>query len=361
MKHQILFAALTLAASPLLISGEGRGTEIAFSVSSGTTLTKTFEITRDITLDESSTTMDGQENPMIGSMDMNIRMESTVVIEDTYEDVADGRPISLSRTFETLSGEGESAMEMEVMGETQNMDTALVMSSVLEGESVEFKWDEKAESYSIVLPDDSALEEEETEGLLEDTDFRALLPDDEVSEGDEWEIDISALQSILAPGGNTLLTPEETEDADASMGMGGGNDMGDLSDFFNEDCEGEFTAIFDGMQKTDDGEFAAIKFTFEISNAIDLTEQAQEDFEGEELPEGVNEMQVEHVDIEVAYEGEGILLWDLKAGHFHSYEASGEFEQLVDTGMLIEAMGREISIEQSMEFSGSLTYSVSAE
>lgn len=360
MKHQILFAALTLAASPLLLSGEGRGTEITFSVSSGTTLTKTFEVTTDVTMDSFDMTMNGQEPPMLPSMDLSLRNEVTMVFEDTYKGVSDGRPTSVSRTYETLSGEGESTMEMEIMGETQNEDSSAVMSSVLEGESVEFEWDEKAESYTTVLPDGSALEEDDVEGLLEDTDFRALLPDDEVSEGDEWEIDISKLQGILSPGGNLLLVPEETEDAGSAMGMGS-NDMGDLNDYFNEDCEGEFTAVFDGLQKTDDGEFAAIKFTFEISNAIDITERVQESLEDSDLPEGVGEMEVEHVDLEVAYEGEGILLWDLKAGHFHSYEASGEFEMLTDQGMLIEAMGQEMAIEQTMEFSGSLTYSVSAE
>jgi hypothetical protein len=360
MKHQILFAALTLAVSPLLISGEGRGTEIAFNVSSGTTLTKTFEVTTDVTMDSFDMTMNGQEPPMMPSMDLTLRSEASMVFEDTYSAVSDGRPTSISRTYETLGGESESAMEMEIMGETQNEGSSAVMSSVLEGESVEFNWDEKAESYAIVLPDGSPLEEEDAEGLLEDTDFRALLPDGEVSEGDEWEIDISKLRGILSPGGNTLLIPEETEEDASSMGMGS-NDMGDLNDYFNEDCEGEFTAVFDGMQKTDDGEFAAIKFTFEISNAVDITERVQESLEGGELPEGVGEMEVEHVDLEVAYEGEGVMLWDLKAGHFHSYEASGDFEMLTDQGMLIEAMGQEMAIEQTMEFSGSLTYSASAE
>ena len=360
MKHQLLFAALTITASPFLMSGEGRGTEIAFSVSSGTTLTKTFEDTTDITMDSFDMTMNGQEPPMLPSMDLSIRSEMTMVFEDTYKDISDGRPASVSRTFETLSGEGESSMEMEIMGETQNEDMAQVMSSVLEGESVEFKWDEKEESYSTVLPEGSALDEDDVEDLLEDTDFRALLPDGEVSEGDEWEIEVSKLQGILSPGGDTLLDPEDTEEGPSAMGMGN-NDMGSLNDYFNEDCEGEFTAVFDGMQKTDDGEFAAIKFTFEVSNAIDMTEQVQESLEDGELPEGVGEMEIEAVDIEVAYEGEGVLLWDLKAGHFHSFEASGEFEMITDQAMLIEAMGQEMSIEQSMEFGGSLSYSASAE
>ena len=76
---------------------------------------------------------------------------------------------------------------------------------------------------------------------------------------------------------------------------------------------------------------------------------------------GVDPMEIEHVDIEIEYEGEGVLQWNLNDGHFHSFEVSGDFIMIVDQGLLIEAMGQEMSIEQILEFSGSLTYEVSAE
>jgi hypothetical protein len=144
-------------------------------------------------------------------------------------------------------------------------------------------------------------------------------------------------------------------------GLGSSSEMGSASDFFNEDVEGEFIATFDGMRKTDDGELAVIKFTFELSNAVDLTEATRASLEDAELPEGVGEMEIEHVDIEIAYEGEGELTWDLDAGHFRTFEASGDFEMLLDQGMIVNAMGQEMSIEQTLEFSGSLGYDVSAE
>jgi len=358
MKRILPFAALTLFAAPLLISGEGRGTKIAFSVEPGSSITKTYETETELTLDNFDMTMNGQEPPMMPGMDMTVNGVTTFEVEDTYSKVADGRPTMLTRSFDTLTGSSEVAMELDIMGEIQNQDMSMEMSSVLEGETVEFVWNEEEEAHDVVLPDGSALEEEDVEGLVEDMDYRILLPEDEVDEGDEWEVPLEALHTILAPGGDTKLIPEEMEEMG---GFGGGGEMGSSSDYFNEDVEGEFTATFDGMRKTDDGEVAVIKFTFELSNAIDLTDQTRESLEDSELPEGVGEMEVEHVDIEIAYEGEGELTWNLDAGHFHTFEASGDFEMLLDQGMIINAMGQEMSIEQTMEFSGSLGFDVSAE
>jgi hypothetical protein len=292
-------------------------------------------------------------------MDMSVHGVTTLEIEDTYSKVADGRPTMLTRSFETLSGTSDMEMELDIMGEIQNQDMSMEMNSVLEGEAVEFIWNEEEEAHDVVLPDGSALEDEDVEGLIEDMDFRVLLPAEEVDEGDEWEIPLADVHSILAPGGDMKLIPEEMEEELSSLGSG--SEMGSASDFFNEDVEGEFIATFDGMRKTDDGEVAVIKFTFELSNAVDLTEATRASLEDAELPEGVDEMEVEHVDLEIAYEGEGELTWDLDAGHFRTFTASGDFEMLMDQGMSISAMGQEMSIEQTLEFSGSLDYDVSAE
>ena len=46
-------------------------------------------------------------------------------------------------------------------------------------------------------------------GLNEDMDLRALLPKDEVKVGDEWDIEVSGLASVIAPGGERKIKPEE--------------------------------------------------------------------------------------------------------------------------------------------------------
>ena len=295
---------------------------------------------------------------MMPGMDMSALNTVNMEIEDTYSKIADGNPTMLTRSFETLNGNSEVAMELDIMGEIQNQDMSMPSLSVLEGETVEFVWNEEEEIHDVVLPDGSSLEDEDVEDLVEDMDFRSILPTEEVDEGDEWEIPLSTLHTILAPGGDLKLIPEEMDEVTGGLG---GNDMGSSKDYFNEDVEGTFTAIFSGKRKTDDGEFAVIKITFDLSNAVDLTDQSRESLENADLPEEVGEMEIEHVDIEIAYEGEGELTWDLEAGHFHTFEASGDFEMLMDQGMVINAGGQEMSIEQTLEFSGSLNFEVSAE
>ena len=81
MKRILPFAVLTLFASPLLISGEGRGTKIAFSVKSGTTITKTYETETELTLDGFDMTMNGQEPPMVPGMDMTVTGVTTTEVE----------------------------------------------------------------------------------------------------------------------------------------------------------------------------------------------------------------------------------------------------------------------------------------
>ena len=357
MKRLLLLSSLTLLVTPMLLSGLDRGTKIAFTVAPGTTLTKTYEMKEELTLDAFDMTVNGQAPPMVPEMDMSITGTTTMEIEDTYSKVADGRPTMLTRSFETLGGEAEVAMEVQAMGNTQNEDTAMEMSSVLEGESVEFVWSDEEEAYETVLPEGSALDEEDVEGLIEDMDFRSLLPDEEVDEGDEWEVDLTTLLGVFSPGGDLKLEPDEA----TKPAMGGGGDMGTPGDYFNEDLEGEFIAVFDGVRKVEDVEVAVIKFTFELSNAVDITDKSRDALDDAELPEGVGEIEIESVDIEMAYEGEGTLLWNLAAGHFQSFEATGDFEVLLDQAMLIEAMGQEMSMEQTLEFSGSLTFEVSAE
>ena len=357
MNRPLLLAALTLLTAPLLVSGEQRGTEIAFSVESGTSLSKTYVTGVEVALDDFSMTMNGQELPMTPEMVIDIHEMLEIEVEDTYSKVADGRPTLLTRSFDTLSHEMEMHMESSMNGEEiMNEDMAPEISSVLEGESVEFVWNEDEETYDIVLPDGSPLEEEDIEGLIEDMDYRALLPTEEVDEGDEWEIELGHLEGVLAAGGDFKLIPDDPE----ALGGAGSGDLGNLSDFFNEEVEGEFLAVFDGIREIDDVEVAVIEISFELTNVVDLTDKYRDIFKNLEFP-GVDEVDPEHVEMEITYEGEGLLIWNLKAGHFHSFETSGDFEMIQEQGMLLEVAGQEMSMEQHMEFSGTLSIEVSVE
>ena len=80
-----------------------------------------------------------------------------------------------------------------------------------------------------------------------------------------------------------------------------------------------------------------------------------------ELPDEAGEMEVGSMDLALELEGEGTLLWNLSAGCAHSFEMTSDFGLQMDIAMSISASGMDMDIEQSMEFSGSLTSTASVE
>jgi hypothetical protein len=189
-------------------------------------------------------------------------------------------------------------------------------------------------------------------------DFRSLLPDGEVDVDDEWGVDISAFTAVMAPGGDLKLISEEVE----SGMMGMNSEFGSTSDWFSEDVEGEVTATFTGTRESDDGvALAVIEITVEIENAVDMTDMMMEAMDDAELPPEVQGMEIDHMDIEVAVEAEGTLMWNLEEGRAESFELSGSFEFIMDMGMAISAQGMEMEMEQVMEMSGTTTTSVTFE
>jgi hypothetical protein len=347
-----------LLCAPVLLAFQPRGTSVAFGVAEGASKTKTITNVVTLSLDEMSMMMGGQPSPMTPNIELTTESTTTIEIVDDYDKMGDGAPKKLTRTYQTLSKSESKEMEMEVMGQVTNQDSSNDAASELEGVSVVFSWDDDAGEYVASFPDEDG-DEELLENLSEDMDFRGLLPDGDVDEGDEWKLDPIDLGDLLAAGGDLKFVPEDSEDEDP-MSMGG--DMGSANDWFNEDIEGEAKAVFEGTRKTDDGvEVGVIKLTFAISNAIDATEEAQEAMENGEMPPGVEDMSINSVDVEVELEGEGTLLWNLKEGYLYSFDVTSEMLLNMDMSMSISAQGMDIEIDQGMEFAGDMSTSVTVQ
>jgi hypothetical protein len=351
MKIKILTAAALIAA-PVLLAFQPRATSIEFSIAEGTSKTKTFTHALEMELDDMSMLMNGQESPMTPDIQMSISGDFDATVTDEYLKMGDGSPAVLLRTYDSMEQTRSSEMEMDMMGQVQSSESSTGSKSELEGSTVKFTWNEDEGEYVASFPDGDG-EEELLEGLEEDMDLRMLLPDGEVSEGDEWKLDPQALKSVLNPGGDLKLIPEESDDDDNMMGMN--SDFGDADDWFTEDLDGEVMATFSGMRETSDGDkVAAIAITFAISNAIDMTEDMREEMENADLPPEAGEMEVNSMDIEIELEGECTLLWNVAEGYAHSFEMESDITFLVDINMGISAQGMDMEIEQSLEFSGSM-------
>ncbi|MCB9915281.1 MAG: hypothetical protein H6828_09045 [Planctomycetes bacterium] len=357
MKYDKHLLATTLLLTPALFAFAPRGTKVAFSVADGATSSKSFHNTVEMSMDEMSMQINGQESPMVPDMEMTVTTNLSIEVSDEYVSMGAGKPKKLVRTFDELEQSTDMAMEMDIMGQVQKNDMSMPSSSELAGKTVIFTWDDDAGEYKTSYPEEGG-DEKLLENLSEDMDLRAFLPAGEVAEDDEWSIGAKELISVLAPGGDLKLVPEDVDGAD-KMAMGN-TDMGNFHDWFSEDMEGKVTATFKGTRETEDGvTVGVIAIAYEISNAVDMTEKVADAVP--EAPEGVDDMQFNSIELALELEGEATLLWDLAAGHAHSFELSGDFGMVMDMSMSISAQGMDMDIDQSMEFSGSMNTTASYE
>jgi hypothetical protein len=354
-KKILLTSALLL---PALLAFRTPAAKVRFAPAEGSSAVKTFEHKAEFSLDNMAVTLNGQEAPAMPEMDMTMTSNQKVVVTDEYVANRDGAPKKLRRRFDELGNDTAMSMKMEMMGQTQNSDNNVKAKSELSGKTVVFTWDEDAKEYKKAF--DPAEENAELlEDLSEDMDLRALLPQTEVAEGDEWDIDVKDLGSVLAPGGNLALVPEESgQDA---MGMGSMSGMGSLSDWLGEMLEGTAKGKLVATRQVDGAQIAVIKITTKIHGSKDMTEMVSEAMEKAELPPGAGDIEIDHMDVEFKMEGEGELLWNLTAGHMHSFELSGPMNVNIDMAMKMSAQGQNLSIEQAMEMSGTSTMTAKAD
>lgn len=325
---------------------------VRFAPAEGLSLTKTYTITNETELEDQETLVNGEAPPADMDMEMTNVSTMTLTVTDTYVGMGEGRPTKLARSYDSIGSDASTEMVVPMMG-PQEIDVA--STSELEEQTVHFVWDAESGEYAVRFPEDAEdADEELLEGLTEDMDFRAFLPDGEVAEGDSWEVSPDALMDVMAPGGNLKL------EADSEDEMGMGPDTGQqMSDMLGE-IEGELTAQLAGFREADGVRMAVITLTFDVTSSNDLTDMVMEAMAEQEAPMGMD-MDIESVDVSVAMEGEGELVWNLSGGHFASLTLEAELTTDTDMAMSM-AMGTEsMSLEQSMTNSGTITIEASAE
>jgi hypothetical protein len=328
------------------------GDGVGFHPAAGTTLTKTFTLESELTLDEMETSLNGNpvDPKMFGGMEMTTSITQTIGITDEYVAVAQGRPSKLKRTFNDVSSTTQVSMKNEMMGEqNQTIDG----KSALAGLTVEFVWDEDQGKYSVGFAEGSEGEDELLEGLVENTDLRGFLPKGEVKEGATWSVDPQLLRDVLAPSGSVKIGPENPPEGFQGQQQPSMDEM--LGQF-----EGTVQAEYGGARNEGGTRVAVIKLKVEVSTAKDVTQFMAESMENAELPEGA-EMDVESFDIEYAFEGEGELHWDLAAGLPHSLSLAGQATMTIDSVMMMSMQGTEQKFENSMTMSGDQSVSVASE
>jgi hypothetical protein len=189
--------------------------ELVFKVDEKTKLTKTFIddasfSTTDFRIEIDGTEIEGENLPKIS---IDVTNKTTVTVTDEYVKMAEGRPALLKRSFDKLSGESKEKVNMPegAGGGDQEQDTK--RESKLEGQTVLFTWDAKAEEYNATY--DESSKDGDADLLLdlrEDMDLRGFLPEKAVSEGDSWELTGRVIfENVGIPGGDMHIDSEDDD------------------------------------------------------------------------------------------------------------------------------------------------------
>ncbi len=353
MNHKKLLLTAALC-TPALLAFALPGSRVRFAPAEGTSVTKTFENKGEFSLDHMAMTINGQENPAMPQMTMTFNTTQKVVVTDDYVANREGAPKKLKRHFDDLGSDVAMSMKMEVMGESHDQDKNVKAKSQLAGKTVVYTWDSDAKEYKKAF-DPAGENADLLKGLREDMDLRALLPENEVKEGDEWDINVKDLASVLGPGGNLSLVPDEKEGGGSDMSMTSG--MSSMSEMLGDLLEGEAKGKFTGMRDVGGTKMAVIKITVKISSSKDMTDIVAEAMKKTKMPAEM-EMKFDHMDVDLKIEGEGELIWDLAGGHAHSMELSGPVHVNMDMAMKISPPGQgSMALEQRMEMSGTTNIS----
>ena len=340
---------LAALAAPILCSTIAPGDSLAFRPKAGTKVSRAWTIKQEQTLDEMNMSMNGQPFPMDLQMDMDMTTENTIEVTDHIVAAEGGKITELRRTFDKLGSASSFAMEMAQMPEG-GMEQSMTGSSALQGKTVAFKWDAEKSAFEKSFHESEG-EADLLENLDIDMDLAVLVPGKEVAVGETWEIDVKGLKPLLMPGGDVGIRPEDPEAAGGGM-MPGMDSMGDINDLVGDLLEGTATAEYAGMQELEGGTYAVIKLKINIESSNDMADKLAE--MAQEMPEGMGEMKVEHMDMEFALEAEGQVLWDAAAGQIRMLTLSGKSKVGIDMGMAVSAQGQNMTIENQMAMSGTM-------
>jgi len=334
MRLPIAFAVPTLAASALaLLAFDAPADRITFHPEEGLALTKTFTTEAEFALEDLVIMMNGEEvDPAMMGADFDLSeaqgtAEIEIVVTDEYVSMGDGRPNVLLRSYDVMNASFEDG--------TGDSDEDSMEE--VEGKSVRFTWDEDEQAYARAVEGDDEMDEDNLSGLAEDMDMRVLLPDGAVEAGDSWTIGSTEAATLLMPGmdiaGALDASDEFMDEAPAGF-------MDSIEDMLDEEM-GQITCTYEGIRELEGVEVGVISLAAEIDESFDLSDLIAEIAESEGADMGV-EMTIE---IGMAVELEGELLWDMAAGHARSMSFETEATLEFFGEMIIEDFGMDMGAE----------------
>jgi hypothetical protein len=241
-------ALLSCISAPLVLALALPADDLSFHPAANTEVAKTLKLDLEMNVTEASANFNGQELPAeaLEQIKQTLIANMVVGVTEKYVETKEGKPLTLLRTFDTMSLDFE-------FGDNSNADENFKEA---EGKTVEFKWNEKEGAYEKSFKDSEG-DADELKDLDPDMDLRVLLPEKKVAKGDTWEVAADRLKPLFFPGG--MITKVGEEDAEGFDKM-----RKELEDQFSQFLKDfKVTCTYKGTKDEDGKTAAQIDFTFD--------------------------------------------------------------------------------------------------
>lgn len=302
---------ITLALASLTLVPARENVALEFGPAEGSAWTKTCDHSLELTHEELSVVMGGEMVPPEYLPELSIEISETDhrVFTDRVVRAEGGRPTRLERTFDEVEVAKTITTEMTMPGLDPDVTAADASgTSPLEGETVVFSWNEDSEEYEAEWTEQGG-EDSELEGLVEDTDARALLPDHEPEVGDSWSVAFEDVPLLFEFGGDLALELDG-ENLD---------EFGPEPD--DEEYEGELELTLSELRESDDGTKLAV---VELGGELIHRATAATDLERVPVVDG----DATQVTVDT-FEVTGELLWDLSGRRLHALSLRRAVERVI--------------------------------
>jgi len=347
-------AAVLLAAAPGPAAGAAAAApeRLRFEPAAVTVLSKNLYISHELALESMGQTLAGgpfRPERIAGS----ISTWHKVTVDDELLEVQDGVPARLRRTFTDLGGGGKLRFGPQTGPRTREEEA--VLTSPMRDRTVDLLWVPEERSWSRCW---SRLEADEVwlAGLDGDADLLALLPPGEVAVGESWEIPLTAVRALLAPGGNTLITPRTRNVFSRTVEIGVG---GDFSEILASELSGRLSARLAEVREEGGARLARVELALEGLHGVnDRTELWRTSMPIEEKREKARLL---GAFLEYTLDATGVLVWDLTAGHARSLELEGRQRFVTTLSKDLAGPQGPTRMDAQSTFAGTLTLSFTVE
>jgi len=321
---------------------------VSFHPADGSSAAKKCAIHSEFSLGDVSAVVDGQDVSENLPPDLEFAIEVLMEVTDDYVRSGAGRPLELIRSYDELS------LEWSAEGGGESQSESADEFAELEGRRVRFRWNDDEKEYDVSFHESEG-DPELLEGLGVDMDLLALLPEDEVSEGDRWSVEARELGSVFFFGSDPgKLRPDvQGEGAEVFQQIEAEllPQLEKLGEDFKTECE------YKGRREVDGRSLGVIRLALKGDGSMDLASLIAAAIEKQPMPEEVD-VSISAATLGLRVEGEGELLWDLEAGHLHAFEMTADIEIDLEFDIDATAPDGDHSAEVSAELLGEATWKV---